>query len=93
MRVCSSMLRLMIRQYRPRKYMSSDLSLEKLIENRNVLKNRISLLKIQYLRRNLSGPKYYKQFESVALEMIQINQQIKEEIPSFNVLNLTSFET
>ena len=82
-------LRRMIRKNQPRKYMPSDLSLEKLIENRTVLKNQISLLKTQYLRRALSGPKYYKQFENIAFEMIQINQQIKEEIPSFNVLNLT----
>jgi hypothetical protein len=69
--------------------MKSELSLEKLLENRNALKHQISHLKTQYLRRNLSGPSYYKKFESAALEIIQINQLIKEEIPSFDVLNLT----
>ena len=69
--------------------MKSDLSLEKLLENRAALKNQISLLKTQYLRRNISGPNYYKKFESVALKMIQINQLIKEELPSFDALCLS----
>ena len=69
--------------------MKSDLSLEKLLENRNELKHQIFQLKTQYLRRNLSGPSYYKKFECAALEMIQINQRIKEELPLFDVLNLT----
>ncbi|MHA1746464.1 MAG: hypothetical protein ACTSWW_10720 [Promethearchaeota archaeon] len=68
--------------------MKSDLSLEQLLKNRNALKNQIFLLKTQYLRHILSRPTYYKKFEHVALEMIQINQRIKEELPLFDVLNL-----
>ena len=81
-------IRQMIRKNQPRKYMKSDLSLEQLLKNRNALRNQISLLKTQYLRHDLSRPTYYKKFEHVALEMIQINQRIKEELPLFDVLNL-----
>ena len=64
-------------------------SLEQLLASRTVLKNQISLLKNQYLSRQITGPNYYKKFESVAQKMIQLNQIIKEELPSFDVLNLT----
>lgn len=67
--------------------MSPD-SLEQLLENRNALKHQIFQLKSQYLRRNLSGPNYYKEFESVALEMIQVNLLIKQELPTFDALDL-----
>ena len=77
------------KKHRPRKYMKSDVSLETLLKDRTALKNQISQLKTQYLRRNISGPNYYKKFEQVAMQMIQVNQLIKDELPSFDALNLT----
>ena len=67
--------------------MSTD-SLEQLMECRTILKEQISQLKNQYLHRNITGPNYYRKFECVALEMIQINRLIKEELPSFDALDL-----